>query len=84
MPGRSSEMPACARDAASGARLTARERERRWTQGVGHVERETFDAFLQLPVEQKRLIRETIMLFAKANASGPAPGERAAVKPAGR
>lgn len=66
------------------ARLTARERERRWAQGVGYVERETFDAFLQLPVEQKRLIRETIMLFAKAHASGPAPGERAAAKPAGR
>ena len=58
-------------------RLTVREREGRWERGVGYVERETFDAFLQLPVEQKRLIRETILLFAKANACGPALGHPA-------
>jgi transcriptional regulator with XRE-family HTH domain len=53
-------------------RLTLRESDRRWEQGVGYTERETFDAFLQLPVEQKRLIRETIMIFAKANTCDPA------------
>ena len=43
------------------------QRQRRWDQGAGYLERETFDAFLQLPVSQRKLIRETILLFKKAN-----------------
>lgn len=42
-------------------------RLQRWDTGVGYLERETFDAFLQLPVEQRRMIRELILLCQKAN-----------------
>jgi transcriptional regulator with XRE-family HTH domain len=54
-------------------RQLVRRRERRWGEGVGYLERETFDAFLQLPMDQRKLIRETILLFRKANAAGPEP-----------
>jgi hypothetical protein len=30
---------------------------------VGYLERETFDAFLQLPAPQRKLIREVILTF---------------------
>jgi hypothetical protein len=33
----------------------------------GYTERETFDAFLQLPAAQRKIIREVILTFAKAN-----------------
>jgi len=46
-----------------------RERDERWAQGAGYLERETFDAFLKLPPPQRKLIRETILLFEKANAA---------------
>jgi len=52
-----------------GVRQAIQQRQRRWDQGAGYLERETFDAFLQLPVSQRKLIRETILLFNKANAS---------------
>jgi hypothetical protein len=32
-----------------------------------YTERETFDAFLQLPAAQRKIIREVILTFAKAN-----------------
>lgn len=34
---------------------------------AGHIERETFDAFLQLPAAQRKIIREVTLTFAKAN-----------------
>ena len=34
---------------------------------MGHSERETFNAFLQLPAAQRKIIREVILTFAKAN-----------------
>lgn len=40
----------------------------RWEQGVSYLERETFDAFLQLPAAQRKLIREIILTFAKVHA----------------
>jgi transcriptional regulator with XRE-family HTH domain len=43
----------------------------RWEQGVGYLERETFDAFLKLPVEQRQIIRQTILLFERANQVQP-------------
>jgi transcriptional regulator with XRE-family HTH domain len=49
------------------ARLSVQQRQLRWEQGAGYLERETFDAFLQLPAPQRKLIRETILLFRKAN-----------------
>lgn len=50
-----------------GIRRTLRERQQRWDEGAGYLERETFDTFLQLPDEQRSLIRQTVLLFAKAN-----------------
>jgi transcriptional regulator with XRE-family HTH domain len=50
-----------------GIRLAVQEREKRWQDGVGYLERETFDTFLQLPIGQRKIIREVILTFAKAN-----------------
>lgn len=55
-----------------------RERDERWAQGAGYLERETFDAFLKLPPPQRKLIRETILLFEKANAADAVAVARAA------
>ena len=49
-----------------------REYQRRWDEGTGHLDRETFDAFLQLPAAQRKLIREVILTFAKVH-SAPEP-----------
>ena len=48
-------------------RLSVQQHKKRWEEGAGHVERETFDAFLQLPAAQRKIIREVILTFAKAN-----------------
>ena len=48
-------------------RQSIQQRRQRWDAGAGYLERETFDAFLQLPATQRKLIRETILLFRKAN-----------------
>lgn len=47
---------------------TIQERKNRWDDGVSYLERETFDAFLKLPIGQRKIIREIILTFAKANA----------------
>jgi predicted Zn-dependent protease with MMP-like domain len=39
----------------------------RWSEGIGYLERETFDAFLQLPAPQRKLIREVILTFAQVH-----------------
>lgn len=52
-----------------GVRRSLVERRLRWETGVGYLERETFDAFLQLPPEQRYLVRQTIFLFVRANAA---------------
>jgi len=54
----------------SQARQALNERRERWETGVGYLERETFDAFLQLPPEQRRLIREVILTFHRVHAAG--------------
>lgn len=41
--------------------------QKRWDEGLGYLERETFDAFLALPAPQRKLLREVILTFAKAN-----------------
>jgi transcriptional regulator with XRE-family HTH domain len=43
------------------------EHRKRWDEGVGHQEREVFDAFLRLPAAQRKLIREVILTFAKVH-----------------
>lgn len=44
-----------------------RAEQKRWDEGAGYLERETFDAFLQLTAPQRKIIREVILAFAKGN-----------------
>ena len=46
-------------------RYTVQQHRKRWDEGVGYLERETFDAFLKLPAPQRKIIREVILTFAK-------------------
>lgn len=55
-------------------RQSVQAKRKRWDEGVGYLERETFDAFLQLPAPQRKLIREVILTFAKVHASGTDAG----------
>lgn len=48
-------------------RESLQKRRQRWEEGVGYLERETFDAFLQLPAPQRKLIREVILTFAQVH-----------------
>ena len=48
-------------------RLSVQQHKKRWDEGAGYLERETFDAFLKLPAPQRKLIREVILTFAKAH-----------------
>lgn len=41
-------------------------RQKRWDEGVGYLERETFEAFLALPAAQRKIVREVILAFAHA------------------
>jgi transcriptional regulator with XRE-family HTH domain len=43
-----------------------REKAKRWDEGVGHLEREVFETFLSLPTAQRKIVREVILAFAKA------------------
>ena len=52
-----------------GIRQSVQKHRQRWEEGVGYLERETFDVFLQLPAPQRKLIREVILTFAKAHSS---------------
>lgn len=44
--------------------------QKRWEDGAGYLERETFDAFLQLAPEQRKIVREVILAFGKAYPNG--------------
>lgn len=60
----------------SAVRRSVQARRQRWDEGIGYLERETFDAFLQLPAPQRKLIREVILTFARAHGQeGPEPAE---------
>lgn len=50
-----------------GVRQSVQEHRQRWDEGVGYLERETFDAFLQLPAPQRKVVREVILTFAQAH-----------------
>ena len=54
-------------------RESVQQHRERWEHGVGYLERETFDAFLQLPAPQRKLIREVIMTFARVHGQMPQP-----------
>jgi transcriptional regulator with XRE-family HTH domain len=51
-------------------RQAVQERRQRWDDGIGYVERETFEAFLSLPAPQRKIVREVILTFAKVHAQG--------------
>lgn len=57
-------------------RTSIQQHKQRWDEGVGYLERETFDAFLKLPAPQRKIIREVILAFAKAHASTDVPDAR--------
>ena len=44
-----------------------RAEQKRWDDGAGYIERETFDSFLQLPAPQRKIVREIILAFSRAN-----------------
>lgn len=48
-------------------RNSVQEHRQRWNEGVGYLEREAFDAFLQLPPPQRKIVREVILTFAKVH-----------------
>lgn len=45
----------------------------RWDEGVGYTEREVFEAFLKLPGDKRKIVREVILAFAKAQQAGDCP-----------
>ena len=42
------------------------QRRARWDSGIGYEDQELFETFLKLPVPQRKIIREVILAFAKA------------------
>lgn len=46
------------------------QRRARWDSGIGYQDRDIFEAFLKLPVPQRKLIREVILTFAKVHVPG--------------
>ena len=50
------------------------QRRARWDSGIGYQDRDVFEAFLKLPIPQRKLIREVILTFAKVHhMQGAAP-----------
>ena len=47
-----------------------RAKQKRWDEGVGYQEREVFEAFLKLPVAQRKVVREVILAFVRADEAG--------------
>lgn len=58
-----------------GTRVThkVRDERKRWDEGIGYLEREVFDAFLGLPVSQRKALREVILGLARAQANESEP-----------
>jgi transcriptional regulator with XRE-family HTH domain len=46
----------------------------RWDPGVGYQDRDIFEAFLKLPVPQRRVVREVILAFSLAQQAKPGKG----------
>ena len=53
------------------------QRRARWDSGIGYQDRDVFEAFLKLPIPQRKLIREVILTFAKVHGGGAPEGEGA-------
>ena len=45
------------------------QRRARWDSGIGYQDRDIFEAFLKLPVPQRKLIREVILTFSKVHSA---------------
>lgn len=45
-----------------------KEKNQRWKAAIGFEDREVFQAFLNLPPPQRKIVREVILAFAKASA----------------
>lgn len=43
-----------------------RAKQKRWDEGIAYQEREVFEAYLNLPIAQRKVVREVIQTFAKA------------------
>ena len=56
------------------------QRRARWDSGIGYQDRDIFEAFLKLPIPQRKLIREVILTFAKVHQGGAAPRDASAGK----
>jgi transcriptional regulator with XRE-family HTH domain len=54
-------------------RNAVQQQKQRWDEGMGHLERETLEAFLKLPAPQRKLVREVILTFAKVHSAGDEP-----------
>lgn len=61
---------------------SVRANRKRWDEGIGYLERETFDAFLALPASQRRAIREIILALASVPAAKATASTRKGRKPA--
>ena len=44
------------------------ERQHRWGQGLDYVEQEAVDAYLRVPLAQRKVVREVILTFATVHA----------------
>ena len=56
------------------------QRRSRWDSGIGYQDRDIFEAFLKLPIPQRKLIREVILTFAKVHQGCAAPLDASAGK----
>ena len=56
-----------------GAEVTHKiqDKKNRWDEAIAGAEREVIEAFLSLPVPQRKVLREVILTFAKAYAPTP-------------
>ena len=48
------------------------QRRSHWDSGIGYQDRDVFEAYLKLPVPQRKLIREIILTFAKVHSDAGA------------
>lgn len=49
------------------AEIRVKQERARWDEGISHQEREIFEAYLNLPVPQRKVVREVILTFARAH-----------------
>jgi transcriptional regulator with XRE-family HTH domain len=57
-------------------RNSVQQQKQRWDEGIGYLERETFDTFLKLPAVQRKLARDVIMNLAKVPPEPEATSEK--------